>query len=110
MIACTQLGQAGSYTVLVHNLAGANQGGPAALTVIPASPPRLRNPGWTNGHFAATLATHDCLSYVVECKTSLADPLWTPLTNLTASGKSTFFEDLVPGPARRFYRVRLVEP
>jgi hypothetical protein len=110
MILCTQPSQAGSYTVLVNNLAGANQAGPAALTVITASPPSLLNPGWTNGHFIATLAAHDCLSYVVECKGSLTDLAWTPITNLTANGKSTPFEDLAPGPSSRFYRVRLIEP
>jgi hypothetical protein len=107
---CAQLGQAGSYTVLVANAAGSNLGGPGVLTVNLASPPTWRNPAMSNGHFSATLSTHACLSYVVECKTSLADPVWTPITNVTALGKSTPFADLSPGPATRFYRVRVLDP
>jgi uncharacterized repeat protein (TIGR03803 family) len=94
--------QAGAYTVIVTNVAGAVTSSPALLSVIPPVQ-RAMVPG--------IHVTGDAGSSIqLDCSGSQTPPCyWWPLDSVDLSGASAYYFDLsTPLPAQRFYRTRQV--
>ncbi len=100
-----QIGNAGTYRVLISNPTGTKASADAILMVTGA-PPFLVNPRTTpEGAFAFTLIGTPGHAYVIEITTNLYQ--WTPLalvTNLT--GQFDFTDTASPASASRSYRAR----
>ena len=101
-----QAGDAGNYSVIVTNIAGAVTSGNALLSIIPTQPAHFQLVSVTSGpsfHLVASGQTN--ATYVLETSTNLID--WTALTNLVATN-GTFEFDAFPitSDARRFFRAR----
>jgi hypothetical protein len=98
-----QPAQAGTYSVLVANSAGALASSGATLRVLVA-PLLTPLPGT---RFQASLAGVTGLVYTLEYKNSLNDPVWTSLSpSLTGTGGILLLQDTNAITAARFYRVR----
>jgi hypothetical protein len=59
-----------------------------------------------NNHFGFDIAGTSGIPIVVEACTNLANPVWTPLTNVTLTSGSFHFSDpLPPTTPGRYYRI-----
>jgi len=93
-----QFAQAGAYTVVVSNFAGAVTSTPAMLSVIPVVPRRMV-PGLLLAAEPATLVNIDYTPQVDP-------PDWQSFPTVYFTNSPQFFFDLSsPLPAQRFYRV-----
>jgi hypothetical protein len=93
-----QFAQAGAYTVVVSNFAGAVTSAPAMLSVIPVVPRRMV-PGLLLAAEPATLLNIDYTSQVDL-------PGWQSFPTVYVTNTPQFYFDLSsPLPAQRFYRV-----
>jgi uncharacterized repeat protein (TIGR01451 family) len=98
--------QAGSYAVVVTNLAGSVTSSVAGLTVLPSG--TIINISVSIGaKVSISFASRAGLNYVLEYKNSLDDPTWTPLPPATAATSNVLvLQDTNTPTASRFYRVR----
>lgn len=101
-----QVAEAGSYTVIITNSAGAITSPPAVLQVVIRMPVTLLGRSGTTNmlSFPSALGT----SYTLQFKNSLTDTTWTdipPSTNGT--GNAILLRDPTANSASRFYRLRL---
>jgi hypothetical protein len=96
---------AGNYSVLVSNAAGAATSVVSVLTVILPEPPVLS--GYVEGNFfVITFTATPGNSYVVEYSDDLNAGSWLALTNLIATATDMVCHDTL-APTQRYYRVRL---
>jgi len=95
----------GNYTVLVSNSGGAVTSTPASLTL--AASPAISSSTLNGKTLSFVVPTQFGPTYFVEYKTNLAQPAWTPLTNVAGTGSSVTITDRVTTNAITFYRVRL---
>ena len=93
---------AGTYTVVITNLAGSATGSVATLTVVIA--PRFRSLSLLPGKVPSLFVTGASnTSYRIETSTNLLS--WTPLTNVPApNGAAQFVDPATANLPRRFYR------
>ena len=62
----------------------------------------------SGGQFSFSFATVPGLSYILEFKTTLEDPIWTPAQTIPGDGTvQTATDSPAPGTTQRFYRLRL---
>jgi GH25 family lysozyme M1 (1,4-beta-N-acetylmuramidase) len=101
-----QYADAGAYSVLVTNLAGAITSSPAALSIITASPAQFQVPVvQTNGWLQLVLSGDSGATYYVQSSTNLVD--WQPFTNLTLiNGAFTFNAGWTTNGAALYFRAR----
>jgi hypothetical protein len=66
----------------------------------------LMNPTFTAGTFHVSLFTFFGQQYVLEFKSSLTEPTWTPFPPVLGDGTIQTLTDSTPGLSRRWYRVR----
>ena len=108
LFAGVQAGDLGSYQVWVTNTCGAL--GSSAVTLTLVEPPRLGGAVWLGtGRFGFSLTGPPGMSCAIEVSTNLLQ--WSPLTTLTLTNGSGFFEDAgaTNAPAA-FYRAAGVAP
>ncbi len=103
-----QLANAGAYSVIVSNLAGAVSSQPAALRVLVTS--SIVGISQNHGVVTLTFTTVPGLKYSVDFKDDLNSPPWNLLpaaVKLNGTGNPLSIQD--PGPilTRRFYRIRI---
>jgi len=101
-----QPANAGSYTVLVGNQAGAVTSNPANLKVLASSIiTRVSETGTTA---SITFTTVSGLTYTVLYKNHLGDSVWTAiLPSVSGTGSPMTVNDTAATAATRFYRVRI---
>jgi hypothetical protein len=98
--------QAGSYAVVITNVAGSVTSLVASLTVAPAGAIISISLSAGTGVSIAFPSVAG-LSYVLDYKNSLDDPTWTPLPPATtAAGSALVLQDTNTPTASRYYRVR----
>ena len=98
-----QSADAGSYTVVVANVAGSVTSAVAALTVIPPTPPSFGAAGMTRNGFTFQLAVPVGCTYVILATTNLQD--WIPIsTNVALTGSVAFADTSATNNPMRFYR------
>jgi len=107
-LASVRLADAGSYSVVVSNIAGTVTSADAVLAVIEPTAPRID---------LITLAAGDQIQlqvsgtpgrYAVEATTNLLVEDWVELTNFTTTNSEFQFLDPDINEPKRFYRVRLI--
>jgi hypothetical protein len=101
-----QYADAGTYSVLVTNLAGSLASANAALSIITASPGRFQPPVVeSDGSLRLALSGDPGATYYVQSSTNLVD--WRPFTNLTLiNGTFTFDAGCVTNGPALFFRAR----
>lgn len=101
-----QYSQAGSYSLLLSNLAGTVTSSNALLSILPAAPAAFQFVGLQSANtFMATLSGDAGATYFVETSTNLVD--WTTLTNLSLSGATIQFTiGATTSDAQRYFRAR----
>jgi hypothetical protein len=67
---------------------------------------RLTNPRLNSNNFSVSLASQTGVTYVLECKDSLADSSWTPISTVTGTGSQLTLTNNAASSSRRLYRVR----
>ena len=77
---------------------------------IALSAPALQSPGRNGSLFTFQLPTLAGFNYLVEYKTSLPDPAWTPLQWVLGNGQLQTITDPLPPSSTRFYRVHRSDP
>ena len=90
----TPVGQA-----LINKLSGTSNM-PATL-----QPPQLLNARFASGTMTFSFQSVLGQSYIVEYKTSMSDPAWTPLQSFTGTGTMQTITDRTSVATQRFYRV-----
>lgn len=99
-----QPSQAGSYTVLVTNLAGATNSMVARLTLL--QPPNITGISVTRTNVSVSFQSLTGLNYTLQYKNLLTDPAWNSLTPSTAGNNSPLtLHDTNSLPTLRFYRI-----
>ncbi len=99
-----QPAQAGSYSVLATNLAGATNSVPATLTLL--VPPVITSISVSAAGVSVSFPSVTNLNYTLEYKDLLTDPAWTTLSPATpGTGGTLILQDTNSLPALRFYRV-----
>jgi hypothetical protein len=100
-----QPAQAGSYAVVITNVAGSVTSSAASLAVLPAGAIISISLSVGAG-VSITFPSQAGLNYVLEYKTALDDPAWTPLLPaMTATSGSMVLQDTNTPAASRYYRV-----
>jgi hypothetical protein len=101
-----QYSQAGNYSVVVSNLAGAVVSSNAGLTILPAAPAQFQSFALQPDHaLVLTLAGDAGATYFVETSTNLVD--WTALTNVSLAGPTMQFNaGNATSEAQRYFRAR----
>jgi hypothetical protein len=100
-----QLSQAGSYVLLVTNLAGSVTSAAAQLKVL--VPPSASAPVVTSSGVSVSVQTVSGLSYLLEYKNELQDPTWIAVTTwLPGTGGIVVLQDTNSASSSRFYRIR----
>ena len=66
----------------------------------------LRDARRTNGAFRVVIPTESGVSCVLEFKTTIESPSWTPLQTFIGQGTLAELSDPNPTTEQRFYRVR----
>jgi hypothetical protein len=109
--ACTlnnvQATNAGSYSVVVSNVAGTLASSNAVLTVTQPSPPEIT---WISVMPAGPIQLQVSGTpghYAVEATTNLAN--WVELTDFTTTGATFQYLDAETNLTQRFYRIRLIQ-
>ncbi len=99
-----QPAQAGSYSVVVTNIAGSATSAVANLRVL--VPPSVLSLSTTGKDVGLSFMSISGLTYTLEYKLSLDDTNWTPLPPpVTGDGNLLELHDTDPLAASRFYRV-----
>jgi hypothetical protein len=108
MLPSVQLSQAGTYSVVVTNLAGVTNSDSAMLRVLAPPMIQLSNPGVGSTNILLSLASVAGLNYSLEYKNSLADSNWTPVAAALIGNGGTLVLQDTNGPFgfSRFYRVK----
>ncbi len=104
-----QYADAGSYSVVVTNLAGTLTSSTAVLSILTASAAQFQAPAvQPDGTLQLVLAGDPGATYFVQSSTNLVDwGAWEPFTNLTlSSGTFTFNIGWVTNDVPRFFRAR----
>ena len=83
---------------------------PVNITVSSIPPLILDGQLNSSGGLLLSWATQPQKTYRVTYKSTLADPSWTTLTEVTATGTELSTTDDTTAAQRRFYRVELVNP
>ncbi len=99
-----QAQHAGSYSVMVSNIAGTLVSTDAVLTVIQPQPPTIDWIGLTTEGYIQLHGSGAPGHYSIEAATNLAD--WTELTNFTTTGATFQYTDGETNLPQRFYRAR----
>jgi hypothetical protein len=100
-----QPSQAGSYVLLVTNLAGSVTSAAAQLKVL--VPPSASAPVVTSSGVSVSVQTVSGLSYLLEYKNELQDPTWIAVTTwLPGTGGIVVLQDTNSASSSRFYRIR----
>jgi purine nucleoside phosphorylase len=98
-----QSADAGSYTVMVTDVAGSVPSMVATLTVIPPTPPSFDSAGMTPNGFTFQLSVPVGCTYVILATTNLQD--WTPIsTNVALTGSVVVTDPAATNCSRQFYR------
>src|SRR5262249_33683334 len=99
-----QLADAGSYTVVVTNLAGSITSPPATLQVVSGVTIAFANRNSTTNTIA--VPSVGGLSYTLQYRNSLSDTDWTDILPSTAgTGSTLLLLDTTATATGRFYRV-----
>ena len=101
-----QTADAGSYSVVVSNIAGTLASEDAVLTLTQPTPPRIDQITLLPGGQFQLQVSGSPGHYAVEGTTNLVD--WAELTNLTTTGPTFDYLDPETNLLQRFYRVRLM--
>jgi hypothetical protein len=105
-VADAQPTNAGSYSVVVSNIAGTAASADAVLTVTQPAPPQI---DWItllpNGHIQLQVSGVPG-HYAVEATTNLIVVDWAELTNFTTTNTSFQYSDGETNLVQRFYRAR----
>jgi uncharacterized repeat protein (TIGR01451 family) len=97
--------QAGSYAVVITNMAGSITSGVASLTVL--VPIAISSVSLASPAVSITFPSEAGLSYLLEYKTFLDDPTWTPLSPaVPGTGGVMTLQDTNPPADSRYYRLR----
>ena len=97
--------QAGSYILIVTNVAGSATSTPAALRILVT--PALSGISITGSTVSITVPSTPGLVYMLEYKDLLTDTSWTPLPPpATGTGGILLLQDTNATAPNRFYRVR----
>jgi hypothetical protein len=100
-----QPAQAGSYAVVITNMAGSITSGVASLTVL--VPIAISSVSLASPAVSITFPSEAGLSYLLEYKTFLDDPTWTPLSPaVPGTGGVMTLQDTNPPANSRYYRLR----
>jgi hypothetical protein len=105
----TRAGQAGAYTVVITNAAGAITSAPAALVVTAPVPPPITAPAVVGGQFQFSFNPVAGLTNTVLTNTVLNGGAWIPLTNIPPPPNTnpvTVTDSL--SASNRFYRVQVI--
>ena len=105
---CTnaQTADAGSYSVVVSNIAGKATSADAVLTVMQPAPPQIDSISLTSEGQIHLQASGIPGRYAVEAATHLAD--WAELAYVTNTGTTFQYLDSETNLTQRFYRLRLL--
>ena len=105
-VAGTQYTNAGTYSVLVTNIAGTSISSNALLTILTASPAQFQSVTQLPDRSLQLLLAGDAgATYYVQSSTNLVD--WTALTNITlTSGASAFNIAGLTNDAQHYFRAR----
>jgi hypothetical protein len=107
-VANAQPADAGSYSVVVTNIAGAVTSDIAVLTVTVPVPPQITDVSLTSGGQIQLQVSAVPGDYAVEANTNLVGPDWVELTNFTSTGAAFQCLDPETNLNHRVYRVRLI--
>ena len=101
-----QYADAGTYSVVVSNLAGSIVSAGAALTILTASPGQFQAPlALSDGSLQLVLTGDPGATYYVQSSTNLVD--WQPFTNLTLiDGTFTFNAGWTTNGSALYFRAR----
>ena len=101
-----QYADAGTYSVLVTNVAGTNVSSGAALSILTASPGQFQPAAvQSDGSLQLVLSGDSGATYYVQSSTNLID--WQPFTNVTiVNGTSTFDAGYVTNGPALYFRAR----
>lgn len=104
-LAAAQFQDAGSYSIVITNTAGAITSSDALLTVHTCAVIHVLDiSSNSNGGISITWPTDPGIAYTVQSKNDLTDAQWTLLSSSNAAGATITFTDSAPG-SQRFYRV-----
>jgi hypothetical protein len=104
-VAADNLATAGSYSVVITNLAGSVTSAVATLAVKP-TPPTLGSAATASAGFSFQLAVPAGFTCIISASTNLQD--WTPIaTNFSATTNLVFTDPLSTNYPVRFYRAML---
>jgi RHS repeat-associated protein len=109
-ITSVQMSDAGSYTVVITNVAGSVTSSPPAVLTLREPTPSGFVPGsivsHSDGTFQFTLSSEPGSSLEIQASTNLAD--WVIVATLTNSTGTIPFTDAATNFSSRFYRARLL--
>jgi hypothetical protein len=98
-----QLSDAGPYTVVVSNLAGAVTSSVATLTVL--SPPVIVVGPLNGTDFVFSFATIPGKTYIIQYKDVLSDPVWQTQGSVPGDGTVQFVTNSLSAGTSRFFRL-----
>jgi uncharacterized cupredoxin-like copper-binding protein len=96
---------AGNYLVVVTNSFGAVTSSPALLKLM-TGPLSLGTPAVVSNGFSLIFSSQTGFTYVIEYKTNLNSPAWTPLLTTNGTGSPVLIQDPTTNSSSRFYRIR----
>jgi hypothetical protein len=100
-----QVSMTGNIRVIVTNPAGSTPSDIALLTVV--APPALSSVGFDGTNVVFSFASASNLTYQVEYKNTLNDPVWAPLKSVTGDGSVLSVMEPPTNSPSRFYRLRI---
>ena len=101
-----QSSNAGSYSVVVSNIAGTVTSANALLTVTQPTPPRIDLIVLTSGGQIQMQVSGAPGYYAIEFASNLVD--WAELTNFPSTNTTFHYLDPETNLIQRFYRTRLI--
>jgi hypothetical protein len=107
LLATVQAVQAGSYAVIITNVAGSITSTPAILTVLVGPRPILTISLTASTNISISFTSELGANYLLEYKHALEDPAWTPLSApVPATGGPMALHDTNAPASSRYYRLR----
>jgi uncharacterized repeat protein (TIGR01451 family) len=107
LLATVQAVQAGSYAVIITNVAGSVTSTPAILTVLVGPRPILTISLTAGTNISISFTSELGANYLLEYKDALEDPAWTPLSApVPATGGPMALHDTNAPASSRYYRLR----
>jgi hypothetical protein len=100
-----QASDAGSYRVVASNPSGSVTSSGAVLHVL--IPPDIVSVSHAGGRTRIEFQSISGLTYFLEFKAHLDDPVWTPIQSVAGTGALLALEDPAATTATRFYRLRV---